>query len=116
MNNVGNVDGLSSEGQVLKKEQLNDTPRTTKPTDINPIRNNESVSIEELENAVREINVFFKLVERSLRFEIDKTSENIVIQVINETGEIIRQLPSKEMLELSQRLEDVRGLLFEERA
>lgn len=46
----------------------------------------------------------------SVRFENDNESGELVVKVVDpETDEIIRQIPPKELLELAQKLNDLRG-------
>ncbi|MEW6426636.1 MAG: flagellar protein FlaG [Thermodesulfobacteriota bacterium] len=47
----------------------------------------------------------------------DKKSESIVVKVTErKTGTVIRQVPSEELLQLKQKLEDLVGLLFDQKA
>jgi flagellar protein FlaG len=52
-----------------------------------------------------------------LSFEVyDKTGE-LVVKVINrDTQEVIRQIPSEELLRLHDKLEELRGVLFNDKA
>jgi hypothetical protein len=50
--------------------------------------------------------------KRSLHFNIDPESGMVVIQVFDGTGQLIRQIPHEEMMSLTQRLDEVRGMLF----
>lgn len=53
----------------------------------------------------------------SLQFSVDKESGRTVVTIIdNKTKEVIRQLPSKEMLELAKSLDRMQGLLFHGKA
>lgn len=52
----------------------------------------------------------------STRIRVDKESNRIVTQIIDENNEVIRQTPPKELLELSARFKKLQGLLFDERA
>lgn len=46
----------------------------------------------------------------SVRFENDERSGGLIVKIVNrENGEVIRQLPSEELLDLSSTLEDLRG-------
>ena len=52
-----------------------------------------------------------------LEIEIDSDLHKVVIKVLNgESGEIIRQIPSQELLDLAKHLNDPKGLLIRERA
>ena len=48
----------------------------------------------------------------SVRFENDTETNEMVVKIVdNESDEVIRQVPPEEMLELTQRLEELRGNL-----
>lgn len=52
-----------------------------------------------------------------LKIEIDDETERIVVKVIQgDSGEVIRQIPPEELLELERYLSGGKGLLLEERA
>lgn len=46
----------------------------------------------------------------SVRFENDERSNGLIVKIVNrEDGEVIRQVPSEELLDLSSALESLRG-------
>ena len=46
----------------------------------------------------------------SVRFENDERSNNLIVKIVNrENGEVIRQVPSEELLHLTETLQDLRG-------
>ena len=50
----------------------------------------------------------------SVRFENDERSNGLIVKIVNrEDGEVIRQVPSEELLELTAALEDLRGNLVD---
>ena len=50
----------------------------------------------------------------SVRFENDERSSGLIVKIVNrENGEVIRQVPSEELLDLSAALEDLRGNLVD---
>ncbi|TBU77091.1 hypothetical protein DNK06_02800 [Pseudomonas daroniae] len=71
----------------------------------------------ELGEAVARIQDYAQSARRNLDFKVDDSSGRVVVQVINsDSGEVIRQIPSEEVLELASRLEDARSLLLQEKA
>jgi flagellar protein FlaG len=49
-----------------------------------------------------------------LQFSVHEETGKTVIKVINkDTGKLIRQIPSKEMLNLAAKMEDMMGILFD---
>ena len=50
----------------------------------------------------------------SVRFENDERSEGLIVKIVNrENGEVIRQVPSEELLDLTEALADLRGNLVD---
>lgn len=78
------------------------------------------VSAEQIENAVSQLSEFVKTNSRQLNFSVDEGSNKQVVRVTDsESGKIIRQIPTEEVLKLSERLQDLQtevgtavGLLF----
>lgn len=70
-----------------------------------------------LEQAVTSIEGFVQNIRRNLDFALDDSSGRLVVKVTDgATGEVIRQLPSEEVLRLAESLEEVRSLLFKAEA
>ncbi|TBU99960.1 flagellar protein FlaG [Stutzerimonas kirkiae] len=76
-----------------------------------------AISRDELDEAVASMQSFVQSVRRDLDFHVDDSSGRVVVQVIaSDSGDVIRQIPSEEALELAARLDDARSLLFREQA
>jgi flagellar protein FlaG len=57
----------------------------------------------DMEQAVRQIESFLKSVGRTLEFRVDANTHRTVITVRNTTnGEVIRQIPNEEVLQLAR--------------
>lgn len=51
-----------------------------------------------------------------LNFSVHEASGKIMVTVVNEdTGEVIREIPSRELLELATKLEEAIGLIFDKK-
>ena len=49
----------------------------------------------------------------NLDFQIDANTKEMVVRVLNrETGEVVRQIPSEDVVRLREKLEEFRGALF----
>jgi len=78
------------------------------------------VSTEYIEAAALKLAEILQTNERQLSFSVDEDSNKQVVKVTDVvTGEVIRQIPSEEVLKLSERLQDLQldeatvvGLLF----
>ena len=78
------------------------------------------VSAKQIETAVSQLSEFVQTNNRQLNFSVDEGSNKQVVKVTDaESGKVIRQIPSEEVLQLSERLQDLQtevgtavGLLF----
>jgi len=69
---------------------------------------------EQVKTAVKDIEKFLASNRRNLEFSTDEESGRIVVKVIaSETGELVRQIPSEEVLRIAHSLSDVNSLLFD---
>ncbi|ANB26372.1 flagellar biosynthesis protein FlaG [Alteromonas stellipolaris] len=61
-----------------------------------------------LENAVKEVESFLQTQNRNLAFSIDdETKRSVVTVKDSESGDVIRQIPSEEVLALAERIQDL---------
>ncbi len=73
-----------------------------------------SMTVEELTGVVEAMNDTMTQMNRALSFEVDSSSEQLVIKVTDKnTDELIRQIPSEDTLKLVQHIEEMRNILFE---
>lgn len=80
---------------------------------INETKDNEATS-STVKETVDEMNAFLQSMQRNLSFTIDEDSGEKVISVKDsETEEVIRQIPSEELVVLRKKMDDVVGILFD---
>jgi flagellar protein FlaG len=92
-------------------------------TDRSNTRQEASVSQENAKEAkdlpemVEQLNTKLQETQRGLRFSVDDSSGRIVVKVIDvDTDEVIRQIPSEEMLTIMRQAGDSQSLLFDDQA
>ncbi|OKY76234.1 MAG: hypothetical protein BM485_03000 [Desulfobulbaceae bacterium DB1] len=81
-------------------------------------KKDKGLSKEDLEEAVKEINERLDSIGSTFRFGLHKDldSKSIVSQLRDKkTDEVIKQFPSEEVLKLKEKLQDLIGLLFDEK-
>ena len=72
---------------------------------------------EQIQQAVRDIQRTVEPAAQNLNFSIDQESGKTVIRVVDsKTQELIRQIPSEEMMSISRALNRLAGLLVQEKA
>ena len=71
-------------------------------------------SVEELAGAVDQLNEYLEATHRGLRFSIDDISGRTIVRVVDtETDEVIRQMPSEEMLTVIRHFSEISGNIFD---
>lgn len=67
--------------------------------------------------AAAQLQEFVSSMGRNLNFSIDETTGYNVVKVVNpDTGELIRQLPSEELLKISRDFQRLNNVLVSQRA
>jgi len=102
---------LVSDRQVVSKVL---TAAEVKPSGIDQVT---QPSREVVAKAAEQIQSFVQSMGRNLNFSIDQTTGYHVVRVVNpETNEIIRQLPSEELLRIAQHMTQLNSALVNQRA
>jgi flagellar protein FlaG len=87
----------------------------------NSVQEEQGVSAEQLGQAVEDVNQFVNAQGRTLNFSVDEESGKPVVKVIDfETKEVIRQIPSEEVLTMAKAIKRLQedlgsttGLMFD---
>ncbi|MGY4532424.1 flagellar protein FlaG [Pseudomonas sp. TE3786] len=118
VSNITSVAGLPKTSEAVapvvsatkpadKSGKANDTAKATE----------KALSSGDLNSVVSDINSYAQTVQRGLSFNVDDKSGDVVVKVIDtDSGKVIRQIPSEELLKLAEQLEDIRSLMFEAKA
>ena len=70
-----------------------------------------------LDDVVSELNNLVRELHRELQFSVDNKSGDTIVKVIDrETDEVVRQIPSEEVVRLRQRLQEAAGTIFQDSA
>jgi len=95
-------------------DKLNKSPRDLVPDKLS--REPEtSPAAAELQNALEEVQNKLAPVARDLHFSVHENLGKTVIEVIDtSTEEVIRQIPSEEMMAIAEALDKLQGLLIKQ--
>jgi flagellar protein FlaG len=70
-----------------------------------------------IRQVARQIDEYLKSSTSSLQVSVDNESDKIVVRIVDSvTQEVIRQIPSQEMLAISQSIDEMRGYLLQQKA
>ena len=101
---------LPPDQPVVAPAQVRPQPAAAAPLQAVP-------SQEQVQQAVREVQKVVQSKASNLEFSIDHESGKTVVKLLDsQTGDVIRQIPSEEMLAISHSLDKMQGLLFKQQA
>lgn len=77
----------------------------------------EEPNTKQVESAVEKLNKFVKTSSSNVQFSVDQETGIRIISVVDkDTKEVIRQMPSKEVVEMARALDKLQGLLIKQTA
>jgi flagellar protein FlaG len=72
---------------------------------------------QEIESATKAVREFVQPITNNLEFSIDDDTGKTVVKVMDtSTKEVIRQIPSEEILEIARALDRLQGILLRQKA
>ncbi|BAO28772.1 MAG: flagellar protein FlaG [Sulfuritalea sp.] len=72
---------------------------------------------EQLQKALEALKQAVPIKSNALTFSLDDSSGQTIARVVDsETGEVIRQIPSKELLEIARAIDKMQGMLLKQKA
>ncbi len=114
---VGNIAGLLAFKGATRSEPAVPATLAASQKDGESRTEEQKDSRARLDDAVSDIQKHVQSVRRNLNFSIDDTTGDVVVKVIDgDSGKVVRQIPSEEVLKLAARLDDIRSLMFEAQA
>ena len=106
--NLGSL--LSNVKPPFESAQISDAKTVSKVASVPLPKNNVKESSQEVrdaaDTAMKDIQHFISSQARSVRISKDETSGHMIVQLVDpDTGEVIRTLPSEELLRLARTFE-----------
>ncbi len=114
------VSGAGSQASLRQQPSASalDTATIASTPDISP-RPQAAASDQkqQVEAAIKAVKEFIQPMASNLAFEMDEDSGRTVVKITEaSSGELIRQIPSEEMLEIAKALDRLQGLLVKQKA
>ena len=104
---------------IEKTTQLREADPRLRTRELKTAGENRAILRKEVQDRVDDVLAYLnnemRMRSRQLKFGVDRQSNSTVIQVVRtDTGAVIRQIPSQELLDLASNLEKLKGLMFDE--
>ena len=98
-------------------EAIEQSARLEKVEDVSVEVAEKSFSVDRIREMIRELEEALPAASNSLSFRVDEVLDRPVITVVDQkSGEIVRTLPSDEVLRVAHNIEKMRGILFDKPA
>jgi flagellar protein FlaG len=67
-------------------------------------------SLEAVKKAADQGNSLLQFVQRNLQFKVDDSTKELVVKIVDsQSGDVVRQIPSEEMLSFIRRMQELDG-------
>lgn len=121
---IESVESVGSFYSFHNVETAEDSPKVVAEKQAHPVskkveesKEKEEISKDKVGKTVESLSQISHLLNTRLTFDFDEnTGKNIIRVIDRESGDVIRQIPAQEMLDLVSKLKGVIGMLFDEEA
>lgn len=124
--NVNNISGAAKVSEITDSFVSSQTlqkgggpqAQETRPAAVAENRPGESSGVEETRKIAEALNEMMNDLGTNLGFQIrEDLDDQVVVEVKNSrTDELIRQIPSEELLKIMEKMADLSGLIFDSQA
>lgn len=98
------VPAVASGNKPTSNRDVNSSDKVAAVADVSP---------EELQQAIDDISANMEMMQKGLAFNIDEESGVQVVKVVDiKTGDLIRQIPNQEALDIARKLSEITGVLM----
>lgn len=75
------------------------------------------LSSEQTRQSLEEINKVLASMSISVQFQIDPDYKDVIVKVVDQdSGKVVRQIPTEEVVRISKAMDNLKGLLFAQTA
>jgi len=115
-----NIQAISTSLPPQSSSEAGAVSRATKVT-APPVqqsaRSEQPASMEQLEAAVSSVRAYIQPINSDLQFSVNNDTNQVVVKVVDsQTKEVIRQIPSEEMIAIAKMLDSIKGLFLKQSA
>lgn len=76
----------------------------------------EGKELEYLEKNTEAMNLFFGEINLNVNFSIESTDRGYIVRVLDENGEVVKTIPSEQVVQTRQRIREMIKGIFEDKA
>jgi flagellar protein FlaG len=103
---------LPGSAAVSSPPKVTNAPKVSAPKPVD-IKFDPAQARQNLKSAISMLNEQMASTKQGLGFSFDESINSAVIKVSNiHTGEVVRQIPSEEVLRMAHKIDDLKGILY----
>ncbi|MCE2686756.1 MAG: flagellar protein FlaG [Cryomorphaceae bacterium] len=103
---------LPGSAAVSSPQKVTNAPKVSAPKPVD-IKFDPAQARQNLKSAISMLNEQMASTKQGLGFSFDESINSAVIKVSNiHTGEVVRQIPSEEVLRMAHKIDDLKGILY----
>jgi len=118
------ISSLSGAGTAVTPNPPEQAPRTAEASPVQvqvpavaPSPQMAGPSLEQVQQAAKQVQQIVQAQTSNLTFSVDQGSGKTIVKLMDsETGKVIRQIPSEEMIAMSEAMDKMQGLLLKQKA
>jgi len=100
----------SASGEITQSATVVDVKTVDEDENALKHDSNQKLSLDAVKEAVKSGNTMLQSASSSLSFEIDSATKQVVVKIVDRnTGELVRQIPTVEMLDFMRRMKELEG-------
>ncbi|WP_411376610.1 flagellar protein FlaG [Desulfurobacterium thermolithotrophum] len=108
---------MNSQNLEIQNQKLVDKHGNADTVNIQKEKEKDKLSPELIEKVIEDLKKKLSMLNTQLQIKIDKDTDIVVVKVIDkETNKIIRQIPPEYVLKIAKYLDEIAGLLYNEKA
>ncbi len=116
-----NIQSISTSLPPLSSPEASGVPRQVKVV-APPVQEKalsaqtlQAISPEQLSAAVSSVREYIEPINSNLEFSVNDETDQVIIKVVDRaTKEVIRQIPSEEMIAIAKALDSIKGLFIKQ--
>ena len=102
--------GAAGQGATEVQQAISEKVVKSALANAETVSKTEDVSVEALKAAVVAGNAFLNSTNRNLQFQIDSDTKKVIVRIVDsKTGELVRQIPTVEMLDFIRHMKELEG-------
>ncbi|WP_024984125.1 flagellar protein FlaG [Brevibacillus borstelensis] len=110
---VGSIHGY---GKLKSYSDITTNTSIAQPAEKTPPSLDKHQSIGEIESEIAGINKWLQMTSSHIKFMLHEDLNEYYVQVINDqTNEVIREIPSKKVMDMVAKMHEMIGLLIDEK-